>query len=137
MGNIGGIVVSKELNKGVLIPNNIAIVGDNKKPPINTGICIGKNIDPAMLKEWNTIGNNNPIANNRPPITNFFVLLMFFIIFLLLNMYVCKLKSKLRTPNLLWYNVFCRKQIPPRKDEVLMQKIVSISCPKCNNNHSF
>ena len=43
----------------------------------------------------------------------------------------------MRTSILVWYNVFARKQIPPRKDEVLMQKIVSIKCPKCNNNHSF
>ena len=32
---------------------------------------------------------------------------------------------------------FARKQLPPRKDEILMQKIVSVKCPKCNNNHSF
>ena len=43
----------------------------------------------------------------------------------------------MRTPTPVWYNVFARKQIPPRKDEALMQKIVSIKCPKCNNNHSF
>ncbi len=30
-----------------------------------------------------------------------------------------------------------RNSIPPRKDEVLMQKIVSIKCSKCNNNHHF
>ncbi len=29
---------------------------------------------------------------------------------------------KIEDSNPLWYNVFTRKQIPPRKDEVLMQK---------------
>lgn len=44
---------------------------------------------------------------------------------------------KIEDFNPLWYNVFARKQIPPRKDEVLMQKIVPIKCPKCNNKDSF
>jgi|SRR5699024_8829522 len=44
---------------------------------------------------------------------------------------------KIEDFNPLWYNVFARKQIPPRKDEVLMQKIVSVRCPKCNNKDSF
>ena len=43
----------------------------------------------------------------------------------------------MRTSTLVWYNVFANKQIPPRKDEVLIQKIISIKCPKCNNNHLF
>ncbi|SHD77683.1 protein of unknown function [[Clostridium] ultunense Esp] len=44
---------------------------------------------------------------------------------------------KIEDFNPLWYNVFARKQIPPRKDEVLMQKIVPVKCPKCNNKDSF
>lgn len=44
---------------------------------------------------------------------------------------------KIEDSNPLWYNIFARKQIPPRKDEVLMQKIVPIKCPKCNNKDSF
>ncbi len=44
---------------------------------------------------------------------------------------------KIEDFNPLWYNVFARKQIPSRKDEVLMQKIVPIKCPKCNNKDSF
>jgi len=32
-----------------------------------------------------------------------------------------------------WYNVLQKQQIPPRKDEVLMQNIVPLTCPKCNN----
>ena len=44
---------------------------------------------------------------------------------------------KIEDFNPLWYNVFAQKQIPPRKDEVLMQKIVPIKCPKCNNKDSF
>ncbi len=33
---------------------------------------------------------------------------------------------KIEDFNPLWYNVFARKQIPPRKDEVLMQKVVLV-----------
>lgn len=40
----------------------------------------------------------------------------------------------MRTPDPIWYNVFAEKHLPPRKEEVLMQKIVSIHCPKCNNS---
>lgn len=36
-----------------------------------------------------------------------------------------------------WYNVFAENTIPPRKEEVLMQKIVSVSCPKCNNSQKL
>ena len=43
----------------------------------------------------------------------------------------------MRTPNPLWYNVFAEKQIPPRKEEVLMQKIIPASCPKCNNSQKL
>lgn len=30
-----------------------------------------------------------------------------------------------------------QSQVPPRKERVLMEKLYHISCPKCNNNHSF
>ncbi len=36
-----------------------------------------------------------------------------------------------------WYNVFATKQLPPRKEEVLMQKIILKKCPKCNSHSLY
>lgn len=36
-----------------------------------------------------------------------------------------------------WYNVFATKQLPPRKEEVLMQKIILEKCPKCNSHSLY
>lgn len=49
MGNITGMPVNIPLKTGVTTPKSNASFGDNKKPPINTGICMGKAIGPVKL----------------------------------------------------------------------------------------
>ena len=39
---------------------------------------------------------------------------------------------KKRTSNPLWYNGFAENTLPPRKEEILMRKIIPVLCPKCN-----
>ena len=45
---------------------------------------------------------------------------------------------KVENPSVLVVQCFCYENIYlPKERRVLMQKIVSLQCPKCNNNHSF
>jgi hypothetical protein len=47
MGNAGGIPVNKELKSGVKNPTNMAYGTLRKKPARRTGMCMGRNMDPA------------------------------------------------------------------------------------------
>jgi hypothetical protein len=64
-GNIGGIPVRKELNKGVTAPTIIAYGKLRTNPAIRIGICIGKNVGPVP-NAWNAIGKTTPNDIKRP-----------------------------------------------------------------------